>query len=283
MATKAKSGKPADSAEAETFVPAVPLDDVKPTRRRPPQVKEAADASVVYTVDERLKKLSQLPSLQKPVADTAPVMQMKEKSTRPPDPTPPWVEPQPSKDVDRGAPIPENYGLDRLAVFPRDSNWLYAYWELHGGALERLRFQHSAEIIDNARWVLRVRPVNESYSSLVDIDLRAGQWYLNVTPDNKLIIDMGFVDSHGNFVEVVKGCTVTTPRAGISQICDERWMIVREELEKLLRASGAGTETLSVASSERTFLPRSEQPRAIGIFSSHLLQGQSQGSGEPGA
>lgn len=298
MATKAKSGKqsvhvapvapvapaapiapvvmetplPADGRNSEIEIVAEVKAPPVSRRRRPPQIKGTPELDVVITVDERLKKLSKLPSLQKPVPETEPVLQADpaEKAIRPPDPTTPFVEPEPSKNVDSGSTIPENYGLDRLAVLPRDPHWLYAYWELHGGALERLRFQHSAEIIDNARWVLRIRPANDCGFSLVDIDLRAGQWYLNVASDSKLIVDLGFVDNLGQFVEVVKGCTVTTPRSGISSQCDERWMILRDELEKLLHATG--TDALSVGSSDRPPMARSEQPRAIGIFSSHLLQ-----------
>jgi hypothetical protein len=287
MATKAKSGKHSAPADVEATSQAERNDaeiiaEAKVAsisrRKRPPLVKDLGVPSAVVTLDERLKKLSRLPSLQKPIPEPEPVIQSdpSEKAIRPPDPSAPLPEPEPSKHVDRGSTIPENYGLDRLAVLPRDPHWLFAYWELHGGALERLRFHHSAEIIDNARWVLRVRPANESGHSLVDIDLRAGQWYLNVAADARLTVDLGFVDQQGHFVEVVKGCTVTTPRAGISAIGDERWMILRDELEKLLRATSA--EALSIASSDRPPLTRSEQPRAVGIFSSHLFQQENPGA-----
>ena len=228
----------------------------------------------MLTVDERLKKLAALPSLETPVREAAASPVTPDSLARPADPSPlPADEPQASGQVDRGSTIPDNYGLDRLVVLPRDPQWLYVYWELQGGALDRLRFHHSAEIIDNARWVLRVRAANESRPTFVDVDMRIGQWYLHVLPATTFIIEMGLINQNGVFVEVLKAREASTPRAGISNVCDERWIILRDELEKLLVASGASAEHIAgQPGSERPSLLRSEQPRAIGIFSSYLVQ-----------
>jgi hypothetical protein len=240
----------------------------------PARTGEVEVERAVVTVDERLKKLPRLPSLETPVTDTHTAAVTPDTAARPADPSPlPEEEPQPSGQVDRGSTIPDNYGLDRLVVLPRDPHWLYVYWELQGGALDRLRFHHSAEIIDNARWVLRVRAANESRATFVDVDMRIGQWYLHVTPATTFVIDMGLINQNGVFVEVLKGREVSTPRAGVSSVCDERWIILRDELETLLKASGAPSESsVEQPGSVRPPLPRSEQPRALGIFSSYHLQ-----------
>src|SRR5207237_526471 len=76
----------------------------------------------LLTVEERLKKLAKLPSLEVPPTepDRGPLV---DAATRPPAPLPPPPAaesepgeegPAPSSDVDRGSTIPENYGLDRL-------------------------------------------------------------------------------------------------------------------------------------------------------------------------
>jgi len=276
-ATAAQGDQP-PRTESEAAEP--DADESKKSGRRkvraaPPSKSAPSDRGALVTLDERLKVLEKLPSLATPPELEGEKVTPPERAPRPSVPAPLPEEPTPSELIDRGATIPENYGMDRLAAFPRDPQWLFVYWELQGGAIDRLRFHHSAEVIDNARWVLRVRAGGDARATFVDIDLRIGQWYLHVTPATTFVIDMGLINQQGHFVEVLKGKEVSTPSAGVSSICDERWVILRDELEKLLKASGASPDLLAPQpGSERPALPRSEQPRAIGIFSSYLLQQQ---------
>jgi hypothetical protein len=229
----------------------------------------------VRTVEERLRTLETLPSLKQTPPDTASrVKRVDPAAPPPPLPSPPPAEPTASTFIDRGAPIPAHYGMDRCIALPRDPNWIFVYWELKGGILDRLRFAHSAEVIDNSRWVLRVRTPEAGTHYLVDVDLRAGQWYLKVAPDTRLRIDMGFMDQHGEFVLVLTGNDTATPRPGVSDVVDERWQIVRKELEKLL---GVGTDALAIQhaagnSSSAPQLSRSDLPRAIGLFPGNVIQ-----------
>jgi hypothetical protein len=221
----------------------------------------------VRTVDERLKDLGDLPSLKKAQPDSSlRAERLVDADARPPKSAPEFKEPVPSTFVDRGGPIPEHYGMDRLVNLPRDPHWIFSYWELRGGILDRLRFGHSAEVIDNARWVLRVRATREMREYFVDVDLRAGQWYLKVSSDTRMLIDLGFIDQHGTFNCVLRGNEVTTPRSGVSDVTDERWAILREDLEKLLKVGGADSSIAPSSDSVPRF-SRTEQPRAIGLFS----------------
>lgn len=243
-----------------------------------PRSKIASPRESVRTVAERLEKLDTLPSLLVSTPDTASKITRVDMNAPPPAPiAPPPPEPTASEFVDRGAPIPNHYGMDRIAALPRDPYWVYVYWELKGGILDRLRFQHSAEVIDNSRWVLRVRTPGVERHYLVDIDLRAGQWYLKVAPDSRLRIDLGFMDQHGDFVLVLSANDTATPRPGVSDIVDERWLIVRSELEKLL---GASTDALAildaVGSSSGPRLARSEKPRAAALFSGTVVNREPQ-------
>lgn len=252
---------------------------------RPRARKKIAAPSVsaresVRTVGERLEKLDALPSLRSSVPDTASKITRVDTSAPPPEPlTPPPPEPVASEFIDRGAPIPQHYGMDRLAALPRDPNWVYVYWELKGGILDRLRFQHSAEVIDNSRWVLRVRTPGTDAHYLVDIDLRVGQWYLKVAPDTRLRIDLGFMNQQGDFVLVLTANDTATPRPGVSDVVDERWLIVRSELEKLL---GVGTDALAIQSAAGSSgsgprLSRSELPRAAALFSGTVIRQKPEG------
>jgi hypothetical protein len=228
----------------------------------------------VRTVDDRLKALGELPSLKNTTAAVVVREKVVDADARPPQPAPEFKEPTPSTFVDRGAPIPEHYGMDRLVNLPRDPHWILSYWELRGGVLDRLRFIHSAEVIDNSRWVLRIRAARELYEYYVDVDLRAAQWYLKVSPDTRLLIDLGFIDQHSVFNCVLRGNEVTTPRSGVSDVTDERWAILREDLEKLLKVGGADPSIAPSSDSAPRF-SRTEQPRAIGLFSGTIAKSSS--------
>ena len=285
MKIKHKSGESAGNDIVPDVADSAPLDSGEDesqknsssrSRRKkaqPPVIAPSRES--VRTVEERLKTLDGLPSLRQSTPDTASrITRVDPASPPPPLPSPPPAEPAASTFVDRGAPIPAHYGMDRCIALPRDPNWIYVYWELKGGILDRLRFAHSAEVIDNSRWVLRVRTPDAGTHYLVDIDLRAGQWYLKVAPDTRLRIDLGFMDQHGDFVLVLAGNDTATPRPGVSEIVDERWQIVRKELEKLL---GVGTDALSIqrassSSSSSPHLSRSDLPRAIGLFPGNVAQ-----------
>ena len=280
--------RPAEPPAAEDAVPLPTVPTTVKLRKRksiPPQVEKPTARETLRTVEDRMKDLAEVPSLKHPpAAASGPDLPEVDTSAGPPPvpAPPPEAEPTPSGMVDRGLPIPEHYGMDRLVMLMRDPHWLFAYWELKGGVLERLRFQHSAEIIDNSRWVLRVKTVQTGARAgggergttqyMVDVDIRVGQWYLKVSPNTTFCVDMGFINQQGDFTLVVQGNEIHTPRAGVSDVVDERWMILRDDLEKLLAAGGAASpatlpQTGSVQGLAR--IVRSEQPRAIGLFSSH--------------
>jgi len=268
-----------------------PADRVRVKKKKapaPPAAPEIpSERNLVHTLEERMSALGSIDSLKKPLPPQDATAQISEvDSSAPPPPAPlppPEQEPAPSGSVDRGAPIPEHYGLDRLVVLLRDPHWLYLYWELKGGSLERLRFQHSAEIIDSSRWVLRVKTLHMPQMDsadrganeyIVDIDLRVGQWYLKVSPSTTFRIDLGFIDQQGQFLLVLPGNEVRTPAPGVSNVSDERWMIMREELERLLKAGGSPHPVApfpSITSNAAQRIQRSEKPRSLGLFSSHSV------------
>lgn len=242
----------------------------KKAPRVPPSVQATgkADRDTLLTVADRLMALPQLPSLEK-FPSQFELKTVDADASPPPVPAPPVEEPS-AGPSDRGLPVPAHYNMDRLVVLVRDACWLYVYWELKGGALDRLRFAHSAEVIDNSRWVLRVRNLAELNQRLIDVDIRTGQWYLKVSPGTHFAMELGFINQQGEFVLVLKGNEVSTPRLGISPVVDEHWMILREDLEKLLHVSGGSATGVMLnqgASENAPRAMRSVQPRAQGLIS----------------
>ncbi|HEY3323141.1 MAG TPA: DUF4912 domain-containing protein [Planctomycetota bacterium] len=263
--------KPRAPRSAPVIAPANPSG--KPTHggdsapaSEPIAKRKALRRETVHTLQERQKQLSELASLKQSgtpaVLPPAPAVEASSKA--PPPPAEPIAA---AESVDRGAPIPDHYGMDRLVAMPRDAEWVYVYWELKGGSLDRLRFNCSAEVIDNARWILRVQSLSargEATQRLVDVDLRASNWYLKAAPGWRLKIELGFVNAHGEFVLVLTANEIGMPTPSVSEVVDERWLIQRQELEKLLAA--AEVDGVGGSSSGAPRFTRVEQPRAMGVI-----------------
>jgi len=248
-----------------------------PRRRRTPA------RELVRTLDERLKELAELPSLKAAPQDEAATPPVDPLAAPPPAPPLP-VEPEGAPYLDRGAPIPDSYGMERVVVLPRDPHWAFVYWELNSGTPARLRTQHGETMPEHPRWVLRVQALQRpacgaaaetsSGPYLVDVDVQARQWYLKVAPDTRLAVDLGFVNTRGEFACVLQGNPTSTPRPAPSEVGDERWWVMRPELEQLLRAGAAGAGIPAAAGASAEGAPRffrSEQPRAAPLFSSYAL------------
>jgi len=130
--------------------------------------------------------------------------------------------------VDRGPELPGKYGQDTLFAMVRDPNWLYVYWDLSGGARERLC------AVAAGIWVLRVHNVPAGSFDDVPVLIEGGNWYLPVAADTEYRIDIGLLDATGKFHVAASSRPVRTPRMGISQLVDEEWLILEDEFRQLV-------------------------------------------------
>jgi hypothetical protein len=173
--------------------------------------------------------------------------------------------------------------VDRVVILARDPHWAFVYWELSSATVARLHTQHGAAMPEHPHWALCVHTLRRPGCSgpddasggphFVDVDIHAGQWYLKTAPDTHLAVDLGFVSPQGEYVCVLRGNQVATPRPAASDVSDERWWILRPELEQLLRAGAPGWSIPATGSASPETAPRflrSEQPRAAPLFSSYL-------------
>jgi hypothetical protein len=224
------------------------------------------DRDTVRSIEDRRRLLEELPSLvQNPMhfeagdPDAGPAVDIDAPPEPParevpepkaePVPAPALQEePKPLAMVDRGLPIPVQYALDRVVPLVRDPHWIFVYWDLGGGRLERLRFKYSNEVVDQARWVLRVESVRPHQVRDVDVDVRAKQWYLKVASGEHFRIVLGFYPPEGDFEAVCRSGDVVTPTDEVSPVANEAWMVEREDLRKLVTAAGANLETFEAPS-----------------------------------
>ena len=138
--------------------------------------------------------------------------------------------------TERGAPIPDSYGDDKLAAMIRDPRWVYCYWELDGGGCQRVIDERGQAFADAAAWVIREHNLSSGSSDDAGIDAGARSWYLQIEPGTRYRFEIGMKSPEGEFLSIAASGEVETPREGLSDQVDEQWMLIREELEQLIEA-----------------------------------------------
>ncbi|MBI3830076.1 MAG: DUF4912 domain-containing protein [Planctomycetes bacterium] len=268
-ADDAEADEPAPRAKKPTAKPFVPSADADSA----PAMKNPGRNGFL-TVRDRNEFVEELPSLKEfPETEVSEAPVVDAEAIPPPAPPPPPPEPQASGLIDRGLPIPDHYGMDRVQALVRDPYWVFVYWELKGGVLERLRFKYSGDVMAQARWVLKVDAPLAQQTQVVDIDLRTPGWYLKVVPGNRYRVELGCFTPDGVYEAICASREVATPSVGISPVVSESWMVHREDLENLLQAGGAvWSQWLGGASERAPGLVRTDFPRAAAFFSGRFGQ-----------
>jgi len=188
-------------------------------------------------------------------------------------------EPRPSGHVDRGLPLPDNYGLDRLVALVRDPRWIYSYWELHGAIMPSLRDTRGQNFIDSCAWVLRLHRIHENVAIDMEIDPSTGNWYLNVGGPGTYQVELGLLSPDGEWISLLASYIVKTPRTSPSDLIDEEWGSLPEDeesavLQAALDLSDAGERGTS------GFLGASRLQSSFALASSGMMLGSS-ASGKP--
>ena len=135
--------------------------------------------------------------------------------------------------------IPAGYGKDRIAAMVRDPHWLFSYWEVTIDRLEGLE-KRFADEWRKCRMILRVFDLTDGDTSHFDIQVSpdARNWYISVSPNRRYQTAIGILDPNGAFIEIARSNTVETPRASVSEVIDDRWMIPEELFDLIFAASG---------------------------------------------
>lgn len=176
--------------------------------------------------------------------------------------------------------LPLRYGVDRLAILVRDPWWVYAWWELTEGNLSDGRRAMGAE----SALVLRVYDVSAvlwdgtNHHSHFDIGIEdhAGCWYLELgKPGASFLAEIGLRAPDGRFLALVRSNCVSLPRAEVSDVVDEEWMVLGEAERELFERAGGGG--FGVGSGE---LPRLLEQRLRAEMASGL---SSRAAASPGA
>jgi hypothetical protein len=146
--------------------------------------------------------------------------------------------------------FPAGYGDTRIVLLVKDPWWVYAYWEVRPEDERAARSQLTPDEVLGLQTVLRVHdvtgvnfpesPANRSFD--IPLSGLANNWYLHVdAPDRSFVVDIGLLTSQGRFLLLARSNTVTTPRAGPSDLIDDAWAIDDDAFWKLFGSAVIGT------------------------------------------
>ncbi|HHW12045.1 MAG TPA: DUF4912 domain-containing protein [Firmicutes bacterium] len=176
-------------------------------------------------------------------------------------PPPPGEEPR--------FPLPSSYNETSITLLIRDPFWLYTYWDFSREVKENLEKMFG----DWQRTPLSLRVWEEQESGgmepgffNVPVNPVTGHWYLNVQPNRRYTVELGYIAPSGEFVALARSNTVVTPRATVSEVIDEEWMLVEEDFRRLYQLAGdpqAGSVELA-----ESLLKRLEREMGSGAVSS---------------
>lgn len=151
--------------------------------------------------------------------------------------------------------IPQRYYDNKIVLMVRDPYWCYVYWDITA----ELMAQKSREIKPewgNYNLALRVYDITDmdfngnNAHKFHDIGITddANNWYINVwAAGRSYVVDIGFKTEKGQFIVIARSNTVEAPRDSVSNVVDEKWMVVDADFDEILRLSGGG----QIGSSER--------------------------------
>ena len=192
------------------------------------------------------------------------------------------------KDIHAEADIPAGYGKTESFLLPKDPAWLFLFWEITAGTFDFIKGQYGEETLKNARTVIRLHDVTgvamfDGNNSVRYYDMpvifEARSWYINAPESGRsYVADLGYITADGRFILVSRSNATALPPGKVSDIIDDKWMIVEGDFQKLLKLSGA--DYIGMGASERmqvvgqrwklTELTPSGAPSSWSSFALHL-------------
>jgi hypothetical protein len=133
--------------------------------------------------------------------------------------------------------IPANYNVDRIQIMVRDPRWIFTYWEITDSTYRELERRFGSDW-PKCRMILRVYDRSQDSHSDITLTEGARNWYIQVSPERRYQIAVGVLSPDGGFLEIILSNIVETPRIGVSDIIDDRWMIPDELFDLIFSASG---------------------------------------------
>jgi hypothetical protein len=202
------------------------------------------------------------------------------------------------KDYHAEKDIPSGYGKTESYLLPKDPSWMFLFWEIIPQTINYLRTQYGSDTLAEARTIIRLHDVTgvENFNGTnavkyydMPVIFEARSWYINAPEaGHAYIADIGYLTEGGLFILVTRSNMIALPPGKLSNIIDDKWMIVEADFQKLLKLAGA--DYIGLGASERmqvidqrwklTELPNSALPSSPTSWSSFALHTAKSGEGE---
>ena len=191
------------------------------------------------------------------------------------------------RDRQTEADIPSGYGKTESYLLPKDPAWMFLFWEITQSTIDYLKSQYGA-ILNTARTIIRLHDVTgvslfNGTNSVEYYDMpvifEAKSWYIHAPQSGRAYIaDLGYLTDDGRFILVTRSNATAIPPGRVSDVIDDKWMIVEGDFQKLLKLSGAdyiglGASELMQVVGQRwklTELTPSGAPTSWSSFALHL-------------
>ena len=194
-----------------------------------------------------------------------------------------------AKEQNNETDIPAGYGKTESYLLPKDPAWMFLFWEITESTISYIRTQYGADTLAEARTVIRLHDVTgveifNGTNSVKHYDMpvifEARSWYINAPEaGHTYIADIGYLTEGGLFILVTRSNAIALPPGKVSNIIDDKWMVVEADFQKLLKLAGA--DYIGLGASERmqvvdqrwklTELPNSALPSSPSSWSSFAL------------
>lgn len=144
--------------------------------------------------------------------------------------------------------IPSSYGKTESFLLPKDPAWLFLFWEITADTIDFIKGQYG-NLLNSAKTIIRLHDVtglsyfdgNNSVQSYdMPVIFEAKSWYINVPQSGRTYVaDLGYLSENGQFILVSRSNVTTLPPGRVSEIIDDKWMVVEGDFQKLLKLAGA--------------------------------------------
>ena len=154
-----------------------------------------------------------------------------------------------AKDVHAETDIPSGYGKTESFLLPKDPAWMFLFWEITQNTLDCIKSQYSEETLKNARTIIRLHDITDlnyfdGQNSVSHYDMpvifEARSWYINAPASCRTYVaDLGYLTQDGKFILVSRSNATLLPPGRVSDVIDDKWMVVEGDFQKLLKLAGA--------------------------------------------
>jgi hypothetical protein len=135
---------------------------------------------------------------------------------------------------------PVSYDEDRIVALVRDPYCIFTYWDISHARREELQRRLGDRVWEDARLVLRLYDTTNLYfydsERVLEIPISdlATNWYLHTgIANHTFFIELGMLHPGGTYTLLSRSNLVSTPRSGISEIIDEKWLLPGDRGQKL--------------------------------------------------